>query len=165
LHREKAAGGQWIVQILQAYSRHISLIVPLFDQYRQFYGKAPDPSGARLFLADRLERRDSVIYMATDGEGSSEMGVAFAQLYPSFSSVETKRIWILNDLYVLPAWRRQGVAKGLMDRARHLAVETKASRIILATEITNLAAQAVYDQLGFQKDERFLHYELVIAPD
>ncbi|MGH9611454.1 MAG: GNAT family N-acetyltransferase [Bryobacteraceae bacterium] len=153
------------MQILQAYSRHISLIVPLFDQYRQFYGKPPDSSGARLFLADRLERRDSVIYMATDGEGSSEAGVAFAQLYPSFSSVETRRIWILNDLYVMPAWRRQGVAKGLMDRARHLALETKASRIILATEADNRIAQAVYDRLGFRKDERFLHYELAVTPD
>lgn len=153
------------MQILQAYSRHISLIVPLFDQYRQFYGKSPDSSGARLFLADRLERRDSVIYMATDGEGSSEVGVAFAQLYPSFSSVETRRIWILNDLYVIPAWRRQGVAKGLMDRARHLALETKASRIILATEADNRIAQAFYDRLGFRKDERFVHYELTVTPD
>jgi len=153
------------VQILQAYSRHISLVVPLFDQYRQFYGKQPDSSGARLFLADRLERRDSVIYMATDGEGSSEVGIAFAQLYPSFSSAAMKRIWILNDLYVLPAWRRRGIAQSLIERARHLAIETKASRIILATEADNRIAQAVYNQLGFQKDERFLHYEIVIAPD
>ncbi len=153
------------MQILQAYSRHMSLLVPLFDQYRQFYGKPPDPSGARLFLTDRLERRDSVIYMATDGEGSSEIGIAFAQLYPSFSSGEMKRIWILNDLYVLPAWRRQGLAQSLIERARHLALETKASRIILATEADNRIAQAVYDQLGFRKDERFLHYELVITPD
>ena len=153
------------MQILQAYSRHISLVVPLFDQYRQFYGKQPDMAGARLFLADRLERRDSVIYMATDGEGSSEAGIAFTQLYPSFSSTAMKRIWILNDLYVLPAWRTRGIAKSLIERARHLAVETKASRIVLATEAENRIAQAVYDQLGFQKDERFLHYELVINAD
>jgi GNAT superfamily N-acetyltransferase len=60
-----------------------------------------------------------VILTATD-KGSM---VGFAQLYPSFSSVLMKRIWILNDLFVEKDFRREGVAKLLMDAAERYARE------------------------------------------
>jgi GNAT superfamily N-acetyltransferase len=148
------------VEILQAYTRHLSLIVGLFDEYRQHRAQPPNPEGARVFLAERLERRDSLIFFASEGSGSFQRALGFTQLYPSFSSVWMKRIWILNDLYVLPACRRQGIARALHDRARHLAVETRARGLAFSTAGENEAARYLCETLGYVRDEKLQHFFL-----
>ncbi len=82
---------------------HLDVLTGLFDAYRQFYGQEPDLLGARRFLEARLRGGDSVVLLAFDATGA---GVGFVQLYPSFSSVAMKPIWILNDLFVAPEARR-----------------------------------------------------------
>jgi ribosomal protein S18 acetylase RimI-like enzyme len=47
-----------------------------------------------------------------------------------------------------------------MDRAREHALDTGAGGLSLATQRTNLAAQRLYESLGWQRDEEFFHYEL-----
>ena len=86
--------------------------------------------------------------------------VGFTQLYPSFSSVSMKRIWILNDLFVVATHRKKGIARLLMETAKQYAQEAGAVRIVLATKISNNLAQALYESLGYIKDEEFYHYSL-----
>ena len=47
-----------------------------------------------------------------------------------------KRVWILNDLYVLPQARNSGIAKASIDAAKDFAIKTNAARIIWVTEVT-----------------------------
>src|SRR5690348_1988430 len=103
-------------------------IAELFDAYRQFYGQPADPDGARQFLRERLQAGDSVVLVA---ERDKRL-VGFTQLYPSFSSVSMKRLWILNDLFVLPTHRRSGVARALMSAAEDLARATGGKGLALA---------------------------------
>jgi GNAT superfamily N-acetyltransferase len=86
--------------------------------------------------------------------------VGYTQLFPSFSSVSMKRIWILNDLFVQEAHRNKGAARLLMNAAENFARQTGAVRIILSTQISNAAAQTLYESLGYRKDEDFYHYSL-----
>lgn len=151
------------MQIVRAYPRHLSLAVPLFDQYRQFYNHPPDREAARQFLSERLENGDSAIFLAVEGTGSRETGIGFLQLYPIFSSALMKASWLLNDLFVLPSARRQGVAKALLDRARQLALETRSCELVLQTGITNTAGQALYESLGYRRDNEFYTYVLPIS--
>lgn len=44
----------------------IDLVAPLFDAYRQFYGLMSDLALSRTFVAERLERNESVIFVATE---------------------------------------------------------------------------------------------------
>ena len=134
----------------------LSRLVPLFDGYRQFYRQPSDPDRARRFLAERLERGESVIFLALDGDRP----VGFVQLYPSFWSVKACRSWILNDLYVIPERRGTGVGRELMERARAHAVETGAGGMSLATQRANTAAQRLYEGQGWTRDQEFFHYEL-----
>jgi len=152
------------MEIVHAYARHLSLLVSVFDDYRRFYGQPSDPASARQFLADRLERRDSVIFFASQGSGSRQVALGFTQLYPSFSSVWMRRIWILNDLFVTPHARRQGIGKRLIERAVQLAAETRARGLALATAHDNAPAQALYERIGFVLDEEFRYYFLDV-PD
>jgi ribosomal protein S18 acetylase RimI-like enzyme len=132
----------------------------LFDQYRGFYGQASDPEAAKRFLAERLQNQDSVIFLAA--QPSEPQAAGFTQLYPSFSSVSMQRIWILNDLFVAPAYRRQGLASQLMATAEQYARDTGAVRVALSTQITNSTAQALYEARGYQRDQTFYDYALAL---
>ena len=137
-------------------------IAPLFDAYRQFYARPSDLPLARRFVADRLERDESVIFLAErDGRA-----VGFVQLYPVFSSTAAnpRRLWLLNDLYVTPDARGGGVARALMAAARHMAEATGACGLELVTARTNAAAQRLYRSLGWRHDDAFLHFELELDP-
>ncbi len=144
--------------IRRAEVSDLDQVVPLFDAYRQFYGHPPDAAGSRTFLRDRLSHEDTVIFLAL----LDERAAGFTHLFPAFSSVACRRLWLLNDLYVSPAARRSGVARALLDRARDHAVETGACGIELSTAHTNVDAQRLYESLGYRQDEVFRHYELQI---
>ena len=142
------------VRSVRAGLDDLDALVPLFDAYRRFYGQASDVAGARAFLADRFKRGESVIFLAVvDGAI-----VGFTQLYPSFSSVSMKRLWVLNDLFVTPDARKSGAGRALLERAERWAAETGAKGLTLSTQITNLGAQRLYEACGWTKDDEFLHY-------
>ena len=131
----------------------------LFMSYLAFYERAVDAAQARAFLQDRLEKQQSVIFVAWL-EGKA---VGFTQLYPTFASLSLKRSWILNDLYVAESARGHGVATALMAAAKRLALDTGACEIFLQTARTNKTAQALYEKLGYVRDDAFLVYTLDIA--
>jgi GNAT superfamily N-acetyltransferase len=142
------------IRTVRAEVDDLDALVPLFDGYRVFYGQSSDPEGARAFLADRLKRGESVVFLAVAGGPI----VGFIQLYPSFSSVSMRRLWILNDLFVAPETRRSGAGRALLARAERWAKETGAKGLILTTAVTNLAAQRLYEAAGWTKDDEFAHY-------
>jgi GNAT superfamily N-acetyltransferase len=142
--------------VVRAESAHLEQVVPLFDLYRQFYKKTPNLEGARAFLRERLEREESVIFLAL----LDDTPVGFTQLYPLFSSGSMGRIWLLNDLYVAEAGRKHGVGAALLERARQHGIETGALRLMLQTAFDNFPAQRLYERMGWQRDTVFWVYEL-----
>ena len=142
------------LKIRRASMPDLPRVAELFDAYRQFYGQAPDPDGARAFLRERLQTADSVVLIAE----RDRRFVGFAQLYPSFSSTAMKRLWVLNDLFVAPAQRRAGAGRALLAAADDLARATSAKGLVLATQKTNAAAQALYRAHGWKPDEAFDHF-------
>ena len=136
----------------------IESVAPLFDEYRRFYKQTSDLPGARLFLQDRVSKNESVVFVAR----LNRKPVGFTQLYPSFSSVRMKKIWILNDLFVLPEVRKQGVATTLINAAVSLARETGAHHLVLSTAKVN-PAQKLYRHYGWKLDDEFdqFYFDLV----
>jgi ribosomal protein S18 acetylase RimI-like enzyme len=133
----------------------IDVIASLFDAYRQFYEKAPDLSLARNFIRDRLQNRESAILLASN---ETQEVVGFCQLYPTFCSVEAGPIYSLYDLFVVPAARRSGAGRLLLQAAERLAAENGKVRMDLTTAKTNNPAQAAYESLGWVRDEVFYAY-------
>lgn len=165
-----AIEGRWLVssaaferiEIVEANSRSVDDLAPLFDAYRVFYEQDSDVEAVREFLVGRLQSREAMVFLAFGVSGDEQVPLGFTLLYPSFSSVSMKRLWILNDLFVAPEGRRQGVGRRLIERARMLAVATQAKGLILETAIDNVAAQALYDACGFVKDTEFFRYALLV---
>jgi GNAT superfamily N-acetyltransferase len=147
------------LRIVRAASKDLDDLVPLFDGYRQFYGQRSDPAAARAFLSRRIERDESVIHLAYT---SPREAAGFTQLYPSFSSVSLRPLWILNDLFVRTDVRRGGVGRALLERAREHALETGARGLVLSTGVTNKAAQTLYESCGWKRDDEFFHYYLFL---
>jgi ribosomal protein S18 acetylase RimI-like enzyme len=145
----------------RATLRDVEAIAPLFDAYREFYEQSPDLTLAHRFIAERLANNESVIFLAFS---ESEQAVGFAQLYPMFSSARAARTYILNDLFVVPAARRAGVASGLLKEAETFGRSAGAARLSLSTAHTNVAAQRLYEALGWKLEEKFRWYGLTIGP-
>lgn len=132
-----------------------ALIAPLFDAYRQFYEQPADADAALAFITARLERGESVILLTRRPDGSA---LGFCQLYPSFCSVLAAPIYVLYDLFVVPDARRLGVGRALLLAAEAHARATGHARMDLTTARNNLRAQALYESLGWVRDEVFLTY-------
>ena len=147
-------------KIRQATIHDLDVVVPLFDGYRQFYKQASDPARARCFLAERFAHHESLILLACDDRG---VGLGFAQLYPLFSSVRAVRTYLLNDLFVVIQARRHGVAKALLIAAADQARALGAASMSLATALDNAPAQALYESLGWQRDQGFCEYGLTLS--
>lgn len=146
------------ITVRQAVLTDLDDLVPLFDSYRQFYRQQSDPQAARDFLSDRFNHGESVLFIAYQGDTP----VGFTQLYPGFSSISLARTFILNDLFVAPEGRRQGVGTELLSAAIAYARELQAVRLTLSTEMTNETAQALYQTAGWKRDEQYFvyHYSL-----
>jgi ribosomal protein S18 acetylase RimI-like enzyme len=151
------------MRIIQATLEHLDLLTPLFVKYREFYGSLPYPDSSRAFLEKRLRRKESVIYLALSDDDNKLMG--FCQLYPSFSSLSLKRVWILNDIYVTEDARRQLVADNLIRTAKKMAKETNAVRMRVSTSSNNKVAQKTYESIGFKEDTEFKNYVLPISEE
>lgn len=147
------------MEILRATPKNLEQLVPLFDGYRVFYEQASDEELARAFLSRHFAEQTSVIFLALNDAGA---GLGFTQLYRSFSSVAARHLWILNDLFVAPSARKQGVARQLMEAARAFAEADGALRLVLETASDNTQAQALYEDLGYSKAIGVYHYSLAI---
>ena len=135
--------------VRRAELEDVDALVPLFDAYRQFYDQPSDLTRARNWLRARIGANESVVLLAErDGQA-----IGFTQLYPMYSSVQTSRIWVLNDLYVSPEQRRLGAAKALLNHAIEHARDDGASRVQLETGRRNEAARALYRAAGWQEDD------------
>ncbi len=167
------------IERVEAGSGLVGDVAALMGMYRVFYGRDGDGEVERCreFLEARLGRGESVVFAAVVdvGAGAAEAraepgaervddparrAVGFTQLYPSSTTVGLARVWILNDLFVHPEFRRGGVAGALMERAEAFARETGAARIELQTAKTNAAARALYEARGWGVDGVFDRYVL-----
>lgn len=144
------------LSVRQGVLSDLDALALLFDNYRQFYGKASDYGAARSFLMDRFNHGESVVFIAEN----NATAIGFVQLYPSFSSVSLARTFVLNDIFVDSKYRRQGVARRLIETAAKYAKALEAIRLTLSTAITNTEAQALYQSAGWPRDKQFYVYHL-----
>ena len=130
-------------------------VAPLFDAYRQFYKQPPDPPRARKFMQERIERNESIVFVAVT---DARKIVGFCQLYPTFCSVRAAHTCVLYDLFVSPEARGTGAGRSLMLAAQIHAERTGAARMELSTARDNKVAQSLYESLDWVRDDAFFVY-------
>lgn len=60
------------------------------------------------------------------------------------------RRWVLANVAVFPGWRRQGIARALVEDCIRLAQQRGGKELVLQVDSDNVGARALYDQLGFE---------------
>ncbi|WP_458717169.1 GNAT family N-acetyltransferase [Pseudomonas gregormendelii] len=143
------------LQALRADASHLDLIAPLFDAYRVFYRQPSNLAQSRAFIAERIARDESVIFLAQDATGEA---LGFVQLFPTFSSIDAHRTWLLGDLFTTANARGRGVGTLLMNTARSFAVLSGGKGMVLETATDNLNAQRLYESLGYVRDSGYYTY-------
>jgi len=143
------------IQALRADASDIDKIASLFDAYRGFYGQPSNLAQSRAFIAERIARDESVIFYAQE-QGGETLG--FVQMFPTFSSIDAHRTWLLGDLFTTPAARGKGVGTLLMNTARDFARLAGAKGMTLETATDNFTAQRLYEAQGWVRDPGYYTY-------
>ncbi|MGF6110129.1 GNAT family N-acetyltransferase [Pseudomonas frederiksbergensis] len=141
----------------RADASHLDPVARLFDAYRGFYGQPSNLQQSRDFIAERIALDESAIFLALDDDGAA---LGFVQLYPTFSSIDAHRTWLLSDLFTAPAARGRGVGRLLMNTARTFALSTGAKGLVLETATDNFGAQRLYESSGYVRDTGYYTYML-----
>jgi GNAT superfamily N-acetyltransferase len=138
-------------------------LLPLVRAYCDFYQVAPSDRAllelSRALVADPA--REGQQLLARDDAGRA---VGFATLYWTWQTLVATRVGVMNDLFVSPAARGTGVAEGLIAACLERCREHGATRLVWQTATDNRRAQAVYERLGATREDRWLDYELPVAP-
>jgi ribosomal protein S18 acetylase RimI-like enzyme len=149
--------------ITRASPDDLDALVPLFDAYRVFYDQRSRAAHVRAFLAERLQKQESVIFIARVAQSpQADAPAGFAQLYPSFTSIGLARSWILSDVFVHRDHRNRAIGRALVQRCIEHAEESGAARLTLETARDNSRAKRLYEALGFKPDTGFVTYQLAV---
>jgi len=146
-----------MVRVRETASDDLPALGRLFDEYRQFYKLPMDLDKATAYIEARLAAGDSVVLVAAD---ESEELLGFIQMYPTWCSLLAGPVYVLYDLYVPLRARRRGVARALLQAAAERAKRDGKLRMTLSTARTNVNAQALYESLGWERDNEFYVYNL-----
>lgn len=79
---------------------------------------------------------------------SAGQAVGFALFFHNYSTFLTKPGIYLEDLFVLPEYRRQGIGKALLTKVAQIAVERDCGRLEWSVLDWNESAQAFYRSMG-----------------
>ncbi|AKG20662.1 GNAT family N-acetyltransferase [Calothrix sp. 336/3] len=78
----------------------------------------------------------------------SGQAVGFALFFPNYSTFLTQPGIYLEDIFVLPEYRRQGIGKALLTTVAQIAVARNCGRLEWSVLDWNQPAQAFYRQMG-----------------
>ena len=143
------------MDIQKATLEHLIPLNNLFDQYRRFYDKPSDLNKSEQFLMERIEQKESEIYISWEGNTAT----GFVHLFPLFSSTRLARYWLLNDLYVHPNYRGEGISKALIEQAKQLCRDTNACGMYLETGMENDIGNTLYPAMAFKRMSSVNFYE------
>lgn len=137
----------------------VEQIVPLMLAYCDFYEvEHPDEAALSRMTKALIEAADDEGFLLAAREGDGPVA-GFAACGWKWSSLRGARIVVLEDLFVAPEFRGQGIADQLIVECAALARRHGAPVLAWYTQPTNKRAQTVYNRVG-GKPEPLLEYEL-----
>ncbi len=143
-------------------------VLPLIADYQRFY-EVEDVSEERnraFFRRFIFPSDDGLMLAAWNDEDDPDEAapLGYACLYWFFSSTRAAETVLMNDLFVTPEARGQGVGRGLIDAGLETTRKRGAAHLEWATAPDNKTAQRLYDSTGAEQST-WLTYEIAAAAD
>jgi ribosomal protein S18 acetylase RimI-like enzyme len=133
-------------------------LLPMMRAYCDFYEVGPSDADlealARALIADP---EGEGMQLIARGDGREPLG--FATVFWSWQTLNASRAGVMNDLFVVPEARQQGVGRALIEECRRRARERGAAELVWETALDNDAAQRLYRSLD-AREERWISYSL-----
>jgi ribosomal protein S18 acetylase RimI-like enzyme len=141
-----------LVPLVEAYAQEQQSQVPintLAPNYMEF---------ARSGIAQAIEHPAACVMVAEEaGVGTAKVvGYAVGMVQEPPPLFEPEMYTFISDLYVDPAFRRQGVATALVERVRGWGWVKGINRLSLVLPV-NSSAQGLYEKLGFRPIQTMLY--------
>jgi ribosomal protein S18 acetylase RimI-like enzyme len=128
---------------------HKNRFADLFNQYNSFRDETLREKPVLNRMGERMFNSEPVLFIALRNQAES-IPVGFIQLYSICSSTNAVKTTIVNDLYVLPDYRKNGIALKLIEVAVKYAINNKSALIQLETLQDDLNAQKLFESVGFK---------------
>lgn len=110
-------------------------------------------------LAEKL-RRDGFgpdpAFAARIAETAEGVPIGYALFWQSYVTETEMTGGLLSDLYVVPAWRRQGVARALLAAAARVSAEAGGEFLVWAVDADNRQAREFYRRLSREMPENVI---------
>jgi ribosomal protein S18 acetylase RimI-like enzyme len=136
------------IQVRRAEVEDAAEIARLLHDFNLEYSE-PTPGVEE--LAETLSRLLAEEEVAVLLAGSGPDGLALLRFRPGIWSAGLEAY--LQELYVIPSLRGQGIGRALMEAAIGLSRERGADGIDLNTGETDIAARRLYESMGFTNRE------------
>ncbi|MBS1879135.1 MAG: GNAT family N-acetyltransferase [Actinobacteria bacterium] len=132
-------------------------LLPLIAAYQHFYEVEDiDEERNHRFFRRFIGPSDAGLLLGARRDGHL---VGYACLYWHFSSTKARETVLMNDLYVVPETRGEGVGRALIEASLAIARERGAAELEWQTAPDNHTAQRLYDATGAIRST-WLSYEL-----
>ena len=136
----------------------VSDMLALVGSYFDFYAATrPTAAHIRRFIMLLLLRRDAGAQFIARLEDGRAVG--FSTLFVSYDTLTVDQVVTLNDIYVMPEYRRLGVGRALLESCRSYCRDHGFPRLAWVTGPDNAAAQAFYESMGATK-RRWVAYDM-----
>ena len=133
------------MQIETVTAQTFERVLPLIAGYQRFYKAEPDESRNRAHFGRLLDVHDAGIQFVALNEPGQALG--FATLYFPLGSVTPGVACLMNDLFVVPEARGQGLGRALILHCLSYAKAHGFAKIHWQTALDNHTAQRLYDSL------------------
>jgi GNAT superfamily N-acetyltransferase len=134
-------------------------LLPLIAAYQRFYEVEDiDDERNRAFFPRFLAPSEDGMLIAA---WRDDAPIGYACLYWTFTSLVPAEIVLMNDLYVVPDTRGEGVGRALIEASAAVARERGANHLQWVTAPDNQTAQRLYDSTGARR-EPSIEYELAL---
>jgi GNAT superfamily N-acetyltransferase len=134
-------------------------LLPLMRAYCDYY--KVDPSRADLEAMSRAliadPKHEGFQLIARNGTGRA---VGFATVFWSWSTLSASRIGVMNDLFVDPSARGEGIADALIGECAQRVRDAGGRQLEWQTARDNTRAQTVYERVGGERSDRWLDYSM-----
>jgi ribosomal protein S18 acetylase RimI-like enzyme len=117
----------------------------LHDFQREFDEPSPGVEALTERYEELIRNRDMTVLLAGDGPD----GFAQIRYRPWVYSAGPNAHSYLEELYVVPGRRGQGIGRSLLDAAMDMARNEGATQMELGTSEDDKAARALYESAGF----------------
>jgi ribosomal protein S18 acetylase RimI-like enzyme len=119
----------------------------LHDFNAEYHEFTPGPEALERRMRELLEAGEITVLL----DGDPPAGFVLLRFRPALAT-ETLECY-LQELYVVPDRRGQGIGRALMEAAMETARERGASYMDLGTSEDDVAARALYESVGFSNRE------------